>query len=226
MSMTLAQARSRVRARLDEATETFWTDDNLDVWINEGARDLSRRTETLLTSDVTNPVTAGVATVAAPTNVLRIYMVEWERDGDDRVKELEYRDRKQMPAVWWESQDISSGEPWCYTTDGYPPSLTLRLYPTPSDAGNLRIHYYASSTDATDDSDTVTTPNGWDDLILDYAEFRALRVDGDARWQSAFQIYEGNVARMLETTRRFVEGVGGIVETNGGPLPAWLVEMA
>jgi hypothetical protein len=219
---TLLAARTALRSRLDEVSAVQWTDAQLNLWLNEGAKDLARRTETIMTVAVVN-VTSGLNTVAAPTDVLRLYRVEYHRTGDNSVKALDYYDINNMDEIWWQSQESAVGEPWAYTTKGYPPSLTIQLYPTPSDAATLRVHYYQVPATASADGSTLPIAAGWEDLVFDYAEMRAFRTDGDARWQTAFQIYEANANRMLEQTRRWVENVGGIQQSGAGMLPSWLV---
>ena len=49
MARTLALLRGDVRSRLNEATAAFWSDAELTRWINEGASDVARRTESLRT---------------------------------------------------------------------------------------------------------------------------------------------------------------------------------
>jgi hypothetical protein len=224
MTLTLLQARTRLRERLDEDTATFWSDARLDTWINEGVTDLARRAETVLISAQNNAVMAGINVVLVPTDVLRIYRVEYESVSGTDIKALEYRDFNNMDEVWWESQESSMGEPWCYTTKGYPPVLQIVLYPTPSENANLRIHYYSTPLAAVTDTTPLAVQAGWEDLVLDYAEFRALRTDRNPEWQTAFQIYEANVVRLMERSRRFVEAAGQIQTPVSGNVPAWLAQ--
>jgi hypothetical protein len=224
MSLTLLQARTRLRDRLDEETATFWTDARLNTWINEGVTDLSRRAETVLVSAQFNPVIPGVNIVPCPPDLLRIYRVEWESANSDDIKALEYRDFNNMDEVWWESQESSMGEPWTYTTKGYPPQLSIVLYPTPSDSANLRIHYYSTPIETVNDNAPLPVQAGWEDLVVDYAEFRALRTDRNPEWQTAFQLYEANVVRLMERSRRYVEAAGQISSPVSGNLPAWLAQ--
>jgi len=44
MTTTLVTMRNDVRAHLDEATATLWTDAQINTWINQGLVDIARRT--------------------------------------------------------------------------------------------------------------------------------------------------------------------------------------
>jgi hypothetical protein len=227
-ALTLSQAKTALRARLDEASPTgsAWTNANLVEWINEGMRDLARRTEILHTMG-TVPVINGSQNI--PLNSLpgiaKIERVEWDPVSSQSIYPLEYRDFHNMDEVWWTSQAITRGRPHSYTTKGYPPALTIILYPIANESGDLRVYYDtvpARLTDITDDSTPLSVPDMWDDLILDYAEMRAFRTDNDPRWTSAMQMYEANVERMIERTRRWTQSTGMIQSSSGTMIPEWL----
>ncbi len=215
---------TEVRDRLDEATATFWSDVQLRKWINEACRDVSRRTETLLsTDDVT--VTAGTQQYSGPADTVRVSRAEWRPTDQVTIYPLEYKDYNGMDAIWWTSQAVSSGYPSFFTMWGFPPSLTLVLYPVPSTGGVCRLFYYRLaaelSTDGTQGSVPVEVLAGWEDLIVDYAEFIALRKDGDQRWQEAKQIYEERLRDLFENSRRWADAAGSL-EWATQSVPAWL----
>lgn len=203
---TLAQIRQLVRDRLDEETPRRWSNAQLNRWINEGARDVARRAECLQAKS-TVAVTSGSQTVSLSTltGLLKINRVEWKSTGSSNVYALEYRDFNSMDAVWWDQQDNTLSTPRHYTLIGNPPSLTIQLYPIPNTPGNLRILYWKLPLEATLDLATVQIPDGWHDTIADYAEYKALRKDGDARWKEAFDIYKDNLAALVDLTRRYTD---------------------
>ena len=45
---------TNIRAKLDEVTSGQWTDAEIRSWINEGAKDIARRTETLQATALIN----------------------------------------------------------------------------------------------------------------------------------------------------------------------------
>lgn len=217
---SLSMLRNRLRQRLGDTSGRGWPDVELNTYINEGARDVTRKAETNLTSDTVS-VSSGVGLVTGlPEGILRIYRAEWQT-ADGRRVPLEYRDINNMDAIWWDSQNRTQSQPAFFCTQGYPPVLKVQLYPVPSEAGTLRVFFYALATEATTDADVIEVPDGWDDCILDYAEYRAYRRDGDQRWTSSLAQYEANLASMVERTRRYVEATGMIQQDNPS-VPAWL----
>lgn len=217
---TLLALRQRLRHRLDDQAGRGWSDPELNGYISEGARDVTRKAETNMTSSTVS-VSAETSVVnTLPTNVLRIYRAEWHTTDSRRIA-LEYRDMNNMDAVWWDHQNTVSSVPAFYTTRGYPPSLQIQLYPLPSAAGSLVIFYYKIAAPLTADTDVIDVPEGWDDLVLDYAEYRAFRRDSDERWQTAKAMYDQNLNSMMDTTRRYVEATGMIVDSSFY-LPEWL----
>lgn len=224
MADTLVTLRTRCRQRLDETTARFWADADLNVWINEGARDIARRAEVLMATSTINTV-ANTQQYALPSTTLRVYRVEWSRDGatGTSVVPLEYRDFNSMDGVWWSAQKTSKGDPSCYTMWGFPPSLNLVLYPTPdvSVTAGINIYYYRLPTAAAADGDTVEVPEGWSDLILDYAEYSAWRKDGNPAWQESKGLYEQKLLTLIDHSRRWTDQADSI-QYGAFPLPRWV----
>jgi len=69
----------------------------------------------------------------------------------------------------------------------------------------------------------IDLPDGWHDVALDYAEYRALRRDSDPRWKEAFELYKDNLASLVEQTRRFTDQ-NGMVTPDASGLPAWIYD--
>jgi hypothetical protein len=65
----------------------------------------------------------------------------------------------------------------------------------------------------------VTT--GWEDLICDYAEYRAKRKDGDADWQAAKALYDEHLLDLHATAIQW-QDQGGVITTGNAAVPAWL----
>ncbi len=218
---TLSEIRQQVRDRIDESNAKFWTNTQIDSWINEGARDLARRGEVLQTRSTITSV-AGTQEYTLPTDVVRVYRVEYE-DSGGQIWPLEYRDFNNMDSVWWTRQATTeSSRPYWFTMWGYPPTLSLVVYPTPANSDEIiRIFYYSVPANVTGDGDTVACPQGWEDCIVLYAEYVALRKDGDPRWQEAKMLYEERVDQMMNLTRRWSDQAGAIAVGTSFQ-PGWL----
>ena len=74
MALTLAQLRTEVRAILNEATAAFYTDAQLDQFLQHGARDISMKTRCFET-DATIAVVASTLSYAEPTGALYVHAV-------------------------------------------------------------------------------------------------------------------------------------------------------
>jgi hypothetical protein len=221
MSDTLVGMRTKVRRRLDEVTARFWNDTDLNDWINEAAREVARRAEVLQDTKFIDAV-GGQQQYPMPTDVYRVHRVEFARSASS-VQPLEYRDFNNMDSVWWSSQRTTPGDPYWFTMWGFPPTLSLIVYPTPSTsiAQGFKVFYYRMPATVAADSDTVEVPAGWDDVVLDYCEYSALRKDADPRWQEAKQLFEDKMNHMTDTTQRWIDSAGAVTAGNGA-LPRWI----
>jgi len=221
---TQATYLTNIRNKLDETTSGQWSDAELRAWINEAARDVARRTESLQATALIN-VDPNVQEYNLDGNYLRVHRVEWSPTASSSVYPLEYRDFNSMDAVWWSSQTTAKGYPSFYTMWGYPPTLKIVIYPTPSEAGKLKMFFYQTPTDlATDGTavgSTVPVPSGYEDLVEYYCEFVALRKDRDPRWQEARALYMDSLNGMLDRTRRWTDQ-GDFIQVGQSHLPGWL----
>lgn len=223
MAATLGELIESVREALGEPTEAQWDDDMLTRWINDGAQDIARKAEVLQDRQDVD-CSDGVAEYTLSADVLRVHRVEYFTDADPTRKlPLEYRDFQNMDGIWWTNQ-VREGEPAYYTLWGFPPQLKLVLFPVPSEAATAKVFYYRTPTRRFGTSDTVELPEGYSDLLVHYAEYRALRRDRDPRWQEAKALYDEGLFNMIELTRRWSDQAG-MIDTGSTHLPGWLVSM-
>ncbi len=229
MSITQAAAIAAVRSRLDEPTSNYWSATDLRRWINEIALDMARRTESLR-GTYSQAATAGTASYTpaftSTTNMYRIYGIDFIPTGSTFTYPLEFRDRQGATEVWGITQD-TQGIPAIWTSWGAPPSLSIQVFPSPSQAGTLKIYYYRLPTqlaisDTSDANDTVDVVDGWEDVLVDGVEYKAKRRDDDTTWKDAKQEYEQHLEAMMEATIRFTDAAGVITTPNGSYIPAWL----
>lgn len=230
MSITQAEAMQQVRTRLDEQSSVYWTDQDLRIWINEIARDLARRTESLR-GLYSQAVVAGTRSYTpiwtSTTQPYRVYRVEYVPTGQTTNYPLEYRDPNAADAIWGLSQQQTVGVPAIWTSWGAPPSLSIQVYPTPGTAGTLNIWYYRLPTmlatgDTSDQNEDVDMVDGWEDVLIDGVEYKAKRRDGDEDWKNAKQEYEQHIEAMMEATLRFTDQAGAVTTPAGGYIPMWL----
>jgi hypothetical protein len=223
MPVTLAQARVALRERLDEYSARQWTDNMLDRWLHEGAKDIARRAE-VLQDTATIAAVAGTQAYTLPDDMVRIYRLAFNATGDPTSYPLEARDFKTADAVWWTQQAVTQGTPALFTMWGVPGSVQAILYPTPAVGGTLTAHYYRLPLKAVDDTDELDLPEGWEDCAYAFAEHLALRQDRDQRWQESKAMYEELLSELVRLTQHHTDQpsnpmVGGLPMVNG-----WLYE--
>lgn len=221
--MTLTLALLNLRDRLDEPTAGFWTDAQLRRYINEAARDLSRRSKAIRKE--------GTVTIVAGTQDYSLSSLAFAElsptahftpTGISQKYPVEYKDLAVMNNIWGVNQAVNRGDPaWWTTTNTSPPNLSIRLYPVPSRGGALTIRYFALATElATDgsaDASSVDCPAGWEDTLLDYAEYRAyIQARKPDMATLALQRYDNNYLGLVETADRFVDAPGEIMYDDGG----------
>lgn len=227
MAETQATYITRIREALDEDTARFWDEAEIRRWINDAAQEIARRTEILQDIDTITAV-AGTAEYTLGADALRVHRVEFNYTGESAKRALEFRPFNAMDNIWWSHQDITRSAPAFYTVWGFTPNLKMRVFPVPDSGGTLTVYFYrlpaklatASTTDA---STTLDIPNGWEDLVVYYAEYRALRKDRDPRWQEAKGLFEEKVDELLVMTRHYADQAGVMVSASGQSwVPAWL----
>jgi hypothetical protein len=223
---TQAQMILSTRDRLNESTPAHWTDSMLRRWINEGMRDIARKTECIQDRD-TIPGIIGTSEYTLASDIIRVHRVEFQ-PLTDRVCKLEYLDVKNLDMVGWEQRDLQSHYPFAYTIWGTGLVLKLIAFPSPSTAGAFTIWHFKvpvalAESGSTDAQSEIPIPEVYDDLLLDYIEYRALRRDRDPSWQEAKALYDEGLQVMFDTTRRWVDE-GGLITPQGagGSLPTWL----
>lgn len=221
---TLATMRVDLRLRLDEVTARMWTDVELRSYLNEGLRDVARRTESLLTYDATVAVVAGTAKYTLSQQIVRIHRVEWKATGEDAIRPLQASSYQEMDSMWGSRQNVASSSPSFFVLWGISGiDLAIQLYPVPSQAGALRIYYYRMPAALAADADIAAVPSGWEDLVVLYAEYVAMRKDHDPRWQEAKQLYEERLVDMVNVTRQLHDQAGAVMMGNSA-IPSWLYE--
>src|SRR4051794_705929 len=100
MPVTLAEYIRRSRSVLDEPASRFWTDAELTDWVNDGARDLARKAEDLLSYDTTIIVTPNVATYPLPADCIRVHRAEFVPSGSTQSYPVRGSSQDEMDTIW------------------------------------------------------------------------------------------------------------------------------
>ncbi len=221
MSRTLGDCRDDLRARLDEVSARFWTDKELNRWLNEGALDVARRGECLADSTTATIMGSSGTAVPLPIDGFRLHRAEYTNDNGVTVYPLEFRDPNEMDE-FWTNRTQQQYRPSFLVPSGYPPNWTAGLYPIPASSGTLTTYYYRTPAQALADTDQLDLPSGWEDLSITYAAYCALRKDGNPIYREIKEEYTEKLTSMIDTTRRFHDQAGYVV---AGPSiqPGWLI---
>lgn len=227
----------------DSPQQRFYTDTEITDWINDALRDMARRVEGLVTFDTSIVVPAyvpvpGVSapTYPLPTDVVRINRIEFVPYGAiNQTYPLQASTQQQMDQVWGTYQQNPASYPQFWVTRGYPGGSgrnqhVLQIYPVPSQGGTLQIFYYRQPTRLTDPTANfaeyqipLDCIEGWDDLIVDFAEYKALQKARNPEWQARKQEYEEKVQQMVDVTRAWTDQPSYM--TFGTRfMPSWLTE--
>ncbi|MDI3298381.1 MAG: hypothetical protein QJR08_04335 [Bacillota bacterium] len=194
-SSSLSALRSLVRSELQEPQAAFWSDSEINQYINEAVQDLGRVARIAARAQVS--VSAGQALVSYPSDFQALRDVAW-LDLTNALWPLARIRRGVEP-------DTSSATP-----TGFIPDVGgIRLWPTPSAGGSLILAYWrrpARLSADTDTSDLPGDPGEIDRMIVDYAVARARRKDDDPAWVAYYQTYqmaraEYRSQRMLATAQ-------------------------
>lgn len=211
MAITQAKAIEDVRARLDEenASVGFLVDSQIRTWLNEGVKEVARRSLWKRSSSNV-PVSAGTQYYTAPAAAIQIYRVEYLPNGTSNSYALEYRDINAMDVVWGAGQNTGRGIVEIYTLVSANP-LSIELHPTPSQSGNIKVYYYAMPTDlatssTADASTSLDVPTGWEDLPVEWATALAFRKARDINsYQLAIGSFGSTIARLTEIATRYTD---------------------
>lgn len=225
---TQAEFLTKVRRRLYELNANRFSDEMLRDWLNDACDDASRRTQCLRT-DGTIALSADQQN-ATPSfeDILAVHAVKFTPTASPNTDyELEYYDYHSAAQVAWNGLNNSSGRPSIFWMQGFPPALEFWVYPTPSEAGTLTVHYYRTFTklsveDDTDAAVELGFPSGWDDMLVAYVMAEALLSDRDQRHQTYRDLYEQRLGAFADTTIRYTDQTGTYMPAGrwGGTNPA------
>ena len=216
MAVTQTAALAAVRSIIDEPVAQFWTDVELEAWINEACAVTQREVECFQKGPVAVSTTAAVQTYLLPSDVLRIHRVEFVPTSNlSYTYSLDFRGYNEMDAAWGNLKTLPSAYPEQYTLWNNPNNtgvalagLNLLLYPVPSVAGTLNLYYLRVTVPTAASGDFVDVLPGWENTVFNYAAYRALRKDADPRWKDFRDEFQADLERMKTVTRTYSDQAG------------------
>jgi hypothetical protein len=219
VTYTLAQATTEVRSLLAESSAAFWTDSQIQSWINQGCQDVSRRAENLW-EEVNINVTALNQAYPFPNNFLNAHRAEFTLAGTDQTFNLDFRSINTMDEIWGILHSLPAAWPQYFTIRGNSAvGFYLVMYPSPGSDGTLLVSYYRAARNVTVTTQNIDVQPGWEDIVFDYAVYKAKRASQDPTWQEAFQLYNGNLDQLINKSRNMTD----LGETVTSGTPQWPV---
>ena|SRR5215469_5652241 len=228
---TLSQSLADLRAQLDEqnVSAKYWQDPELMQYINDGVRDIARRTETILSYNTTLDAIPGVAKYNLPPDVIRVHRCEYIPTGQTQVYPVIGSTYDELDQIWGINPTTQSSYPSVYACWGTPGQMTIQFYPVPAQTATINLYYYAMpvdlKTDGTDANTFLNVPQGWEDLLVKYAVSRAFLKMRDPNWETFQKLYIEDLQFMVEVTRQAHDN-GRYIQTMTGYVPQWLYAFA
>jgi hypothetical protein len=226
MPASLTILLANVRSNIDEASARFWSDAELTTWINDALRDVARRTEEILhLPPIPLAIVAGTGKYNLPVDVIRVHRIEFIPTGSTQTYPVTKTTHEEVDRIWGLNQSTQSAYPSYFVLWGTPgiaaSPLVVQFYPVPAQSGTANIFYYRVPAKLVNGSDVAELPEGWDDVIVDYCEYRAKRKSKDPTWQEAKALYDEKLVTMIDVTRAYSDAASSFI-TARGPLPSWL----
>lgn len=220
------------------------SDTEITDWINDGLRDIARRAEELVSYDTTslqipayNPSLTPLSTVPAynlPDNMVRITRCEFvPSNTQNQVYKIEPAMQTDMDQIWGTYQQNASTYPRWFVTRGYPGgagigSFQIQFYPQPSQSGTCNLYYYKLPDRLSDPlqnansyQDPLDLLEGWDDVAIEFAVYKAMQKMRSQEWQVRKAEYEEKIEQMVNVSRRFHDQQS-YVSYGTSYLPGWL----
>ena len=195
--MTLLQLRTLARKRLGDAGGAFWTDAEINTYINDGCRDVAYRTKSIKTNGYITPISCSAST-SATTGGTREWTLSTTLTGIYSIEDVYYfqnnvwtkmvptsRDDLNNESDGWLSNvgyTVTSGT----TTYNYASNASIPTHyywdreedifgidPPPS-SGNvgtdyIRVYYTKKYTDISSDSSTPGIPEPLHQCVVNFA---------------------------------------------------------
>src|SRR3989304_6359844 len=177
--MNRSAIRSFIRTFLNEATEGFWLDTELNTFINLANQKVNilidNIDEDFFTTSKTFQTTANSKTYAWPSDCKRIRRIEHYNASDasdiTRLDEITFP-RTEMQGDWPFS---ASGKPRRYQVRG----ANFDLLPIPDAVYTMKIYYDQRQTDLLQETDSPISPIDFHDMVAIWATILACPKDPD-----------------------------------------------
>jgi len=168
--MTRAEIRNKARKQLGETTSSFWSDTELNLWINDAVDDIAFRTRCLRTkSTMTAVVDTMEYTLSTYFPTARKFTEVYYKVSGDTWRKLEETDRKELDLENDGWLSASSGAPYKFAYDHEQDWFLIWPPPDSDNVGGayVKAYYTFKPTDMTADTDYPQIPDVLHELIVE-----------------------------------------------------------
>lgn len=170
--MTRAEIRNMARKRLGETIGAFWSDAELNSWINEAGEDCAFKTKSIRTNAYFTTVEDQqdyVLSTIAP-NIYSVLDVYLKINGDTWKKLQPIANRQDMDLQYQGWMNANAAAPYAYYYDREENNLLLHPKPDANNAGTDygRIYYARTFTLLTNDSSSPALPEPLHLALVDW----------------------------------------------------------
>ena len=213
MPDTLTTALTNVRSLIDEPVAQYWSDAEITFWLNQGCQEVQRQAEWKRAINTSVTTVVGQQAYVAPSDLLRLYRLEFVPNANTSYTySLEFRGYNEMDAAWGNLKTLPSAYPeqytlWKFPTDKTPGTLGLQilLYPVPNNVGTLNMYYYQAITPVASGADTLDILPGWEDMIYNFAAYRALRKDANPMAKDFRDEFANQIEQLKSISRTYTD---------------------
>jgi hypothetical protein len=201
------EIRTLIRKNLGETTAAFWTDTELNTWIDDACDDLAFRAKCIRTNTLVTPVvdTAEYTLSSLIPKLLSVLEVYYYQNATNWGK-LKPTNRTDLDVEHPGWRSASSGTPTEYYWDREEDLFGLYVKPNSTNAvaNYVKIYHTESHTDISSDSVVIDIPNNLQNAIIDFVVARGLDTRGwgdraNDMWQKYFsKIHDYQVERHRE----------------------------
>ena len=174
---TVQNVMDRVKRQFGDESGAQVTDADIISWINSGQQEINRQSR-ILKDVATTPTVIGTASYSFPTP--RVVDIEILQYNGRPLGHMSFNEFQEYVAINDPSQTYT-GTPLYW----YEYGANISLYPVPDAVGTLTLYYVKYPDDVDSAGDTLTIPDNYFDVLLQYCLQQAYEQDDD--WTGSAQ---------------------------------------
>jgi hypothetical protein len=189
-ALTVQKIMNRVRRQFGDTAGVQLDAQFFYDFINDAMREIVLEADLLQTTATNNSV-ANTATLALPTDALRIYGVSY---AGSPISEVELSQARQLLEVT--EGPVSAGYPVGTPAQYWIWNNNIVFYPAPDSVKSVAVYYNRNPTEVSSTADIPELPARYDNRILEYLMAKAAEFDDDmGKYQVKIQEFSMNMSK-------------------------------